>query len=144
MVHEMGFRLGHDLFVQPQAIIGKQRGSFDVVRTQRLVERVTNVWAFNVATLEPLEREIQSWNFLVSRLRQDGASLRIAGNRELALAPDTPVEVIYDPLRSQSDRQWRTDIFEAAIEAWEINHVTFRTLDEFLNSAREDDLVSVN
>lgn len=143
LVHELDFQLGRNLFVLPRATIGKQRGAFDVARREDAAQRLTNVWAFNVRTLEPLEREIQSWNFLVSRLRHDGAELQLNDSRTIAVASDVPVEVVYDPpntLSNAADRQWRTDIFEAALEAWSLNHVSVSTLDEFHARVREHEL----
>lgn len=142
LVHELNFTVGRDLFVQPRAAIGKQRGVFDIARGRVSGETLTNVWAFNVATLEPLEREVQSWNFLVSRLRQDGATLNVGADRQLVVPPNVPVEVVFDPPTS-SDDEWRTDIFEAALEAWSINNVAVNTLDDFVRRAEENNLATV-
>ncbi|MGO1316328.1 MAG: DUF3037 domain-containing protein, partial [Cellulomonadaceae bacterium] len=131
LVHEAGLTLGRDLFLQPRAQIGKQRGRFDLMRSDSPVNALTNVWAFNVATLDVLQRETQSWNYLVSRFRSDGATLLLGGSRAVTLPPDAPIAVVYDPPTSTREQQWRSDIFEGAQEAWQLNGITPCTLDEF-------------
>lgn len=126
-----------DLFVQPKARIGKQRGSFDLLRTDNETNALTNVWAFNVASLDVLEREIQSWNYLVTRFRDDGAELQLGSSRTATLPADAPIDVVYDPPTSDRDRGWRTDIFGAAQEAWRLNDVTPYTTQEFHKRALE-------
>lgn len=123
--------LGHELFVQPRVQIGKQRGGFDLMRSDGPGNALTNVWAFNVATLDVLEREIQSWNYLVSRLRSDGATLQLGNSRTATLPADAPIDVVYDAPTSDRDRQWRSDIFAAAQEAWQLSQITPYSLDEF-------------
>lgn len=131
LVFEGGLAIGHDLFVQPKVRIGKQRGSFDLLRSDSQTNSLTNVWAFNVASLEPLDREIQSWNYLVSRLRADGANLQLGSSRTATLPADAPIDVVYDPPTSDRERQWRSDIFEAAQEAWQLNNISAHSVDEF-------------
>lgn len=131
LLFEHDLTLGHELFVQPRAQIGKQRGSFDLMRSDEHGNALTNVWAFNVATLDVLEREIQSWNYLVSRFRSDGATLKLGKARTTILPPDAPIEVVYDAPTSERERQRRSDIFEAAQEAWQLNGIALRSLDEF-------------
>jgi hypothetical protein len=126
-----GLIAGYDLFIQPKVQISKLRGSFDLARTDGDPTGLTNVWAFNVASLDVLEREIQSWNYLVNRFRAEGATLQLAPSRSTVLGGDTPIDVVYDAPESQREAQWRSDIFEAAKEAWELNHVSARSLDEF-------------
>lgn len=147
LLYEGHLTEGVDLFVQPQARIGRQRGSFDLLRIDNGTNALTNVWAFNVASLDVLEREIQSWNYLVTRLRDVGAELQPRGSRTAALAPapsfsatlpaDAPIDVVYDPPTSDRDRDWRTDIFGAAREAWRLNDVTAYTTREFHKRALE-------
>jgi len=43
-----------------------------------------------------------------------------------------PIDVVYDPPTSQKETR-RSDIFEAALEAWELSGVSARTLDNFLD-----------
>jgi hypothetical protein len=87
---------------------------------------LTHVWAFNAADQDVLERGIQSWNYLVGRLRDDGAVLESGESARTALAPDSSIDVIYDPPNTG-----RSDIFEAALEAWDLNDVRARTLEAF-------------
>jgi hypothetical protein len=62
-----------------------------------------------------LERELQSWNFIVSRLRDEGASIS-QGGRSLAAAGDVAVAVAFqEPTRREARVD---DVFEAALEAW--------------------------
>lgn len=143
LVNELDFVVGRNLFMQPRAAISKQQGAFDALRVTSGSDVLTNVWAFNVATLETLETEIQSWNFLVSRLRQDGAALtRANGTQPSSVPSDVPIEVIYDAPSIDLETQWRSDIFEAALEAWAINGVVARTRDEFHEVAHSGDLVT--
>lgn len=128
--------VGRDLFVTPLARIGKQRGEFDFLRSAGAEKSLTNVWAFNVATLDVLEREIQSWNYLVDRLRRDGASLTldarstVKSQAALSLPSDAPIDVIYDPPARRAELR-RAEIFDAALEAWSLNGVKVRTVDDF-------------
>lgn len=131
LVFEGGLTLDHDLFVQPKVRIGKQRGTFDLLRSDNRANALTNVWAFNVASLDVLDREIQSSNYLVSRLRADGADLQLGTSPTVRLSADALIDVVYDPPTSDREWQWRSDIFEAAQEAWQLNHITPRTLDDF-------------
>ncbi|MBF4568523.1 DUF3037 domain-containing protein [Plantibacter sp. VKM Ac-2880] len=141
--HELGYRVGSDLFVQPRASIGKQRGAFDLLRTSLGGDRLTNVWAFNVATLENLERDIQSWNFLVSRLRSDGATVSRHDAAAIHVAADVPIEVAYDAPTSTREAAWRSDIFEAAREAWSLNDVAVLPFDDYLRNQHDSDLFTV-
>jgi len=131
LLFEGGLTLDHDLFVQPTVRIGKQRGSFDLMRSDSQANALTNVWGFNVASLDVLDREIQSWNYLVSRLRSDGADLQLSNSRTASLSADTPIDVVYDPPTSDREPQWRSEIFDAAQEAWQLNNITPRSLDQF-------------
>ncbi|WP_460945851.1 hypothetical protein [Okibacterium endophyticum] len=111
--------------------IGKQRGSFDLMRSDGPANALTNVWAFNAATLDVLEREIQSWSYLVSRFRSDGAALQLGKSRTMTLPADALIDVVYDAPTSDRDRQWRSNIFAVAQEAWQLGSITPHSLDEF-------------
>lgn len=143
LVTEMGYSVGIDLFEKPLATIGKQRGSFDLARFVPVDRVLTNVWAFNVSNLETLEREIQSWNFLVGLLRQDGASLRLSNGSIRIFDAATPIEVVCDPPKSTAEDAWRLDIHEAALEAWDRNNVSVQTLDEYRSDAQNNNLATV-
>lgn len=136
--YESDLTLGRDLFLGPTCQIGRQRGEFDFLRRASGDKSLTNVWAFNVATLDVLERDIQSWNYLVGRLRNDGARLNLGGSAKpvdtIEVAPNSPIDVVYDPPTSLRDGR-RTDIFEAALEAWAIADVSARSLTDFQSSA---------
>jgi hypothetical protein len=149
LVNELGFSVGIDLFAKPSARIGRQRGSFDFVysdepRVLGSGQRLSNVWAFNVMTLDALQTEIQSWNYLVSRLRADGANLESEG-ATFQVPSTAAVDVIIDaPSTDRGDSAWREDIFGAAVEAWQLNDVRVNTFDEFLADARTANLNTVN
>jgi hypothetical protein len=148
LVHELGFTVGTNLFPSPRARIGRQRGAFDFAydgdtRFSGPGRRLTNVWAFNVMTLDALQTEIQSWNYLVSRLRAEGATIESHGTG-FEVSRSTAVEVVIDaPNTTRGDSVWRNDIFEAATEAWALNDVRVNTLDGFLERAREANLNTV-
>lgn len=125
--------LGRDLFLNPKIQIGKQRGSFDFLTRGGPEDAVTNVWAFNLATLDVLERDVQSWNYLIGRFRNDGASVSLGSKiKSIQLPSDSPIDVVYDPPASGKETR-RGDIFEAAMEAWEIGEVKARSIDAFLS-----------
>jgi hypothetical protein len=132
LAHEAGYVVGRDLFSSPKFQVGRQRGEFDFVRYVGPDEVLTNVWAFNVATLDLLERDIQSWNYLVSRLRNNGAKLIVVpkSNSSVSLDAGSPIDVVYDP-PSQGSNGRRMEIFEAALEAWDLSDVSARTLGDF-------------
>ncbi|MFV0435676.1 MAG: DUF3037 domain-containing protein [Leucobacter sp.] len=128
---EFDLALGRDLFVQPKASIGKQRSTFDFMRRDHQTDGLLNVWAFNTADVELLEQQVQASNYFLTRLRDGGADMRLGAERTVTVDSDVPVNVIYDPPTSQREAQWRTDAFEAALEAWNLNDVAVRSLDDF-------------
>lgn len=132
--HELGLVLGRTLHVQPRARVGQQRGAFDLARDESSRTVLTNVWTFNAATLTDLERDNQSWNYLVSRFRADGGSVELSGTQRL-LAGSEPIEVVYDPPTVARDASWRHDVFDAAREGWQLNGVVAVELDEYLRRA---------
>lgn len=130
LVDELDLVPGKNLFSGPAFQVGKQRGEFDLLRFEGSTEALTNVWAFNVATLDVLERDIQSWNFLVGRFRDDGATVRLGTETVVELRSDSPIEVVYDPPAPGMESR-RADIYEAALEAWTLSGVTPWTWEEF-------------
>lgn len=130
LINGFGFRKGVNLFTQPRVEVGKQKGTFDLARFESGENHLMQAWAFNVVGLPELERDIQSWNYLVGRLRNSGARLDLQGNQGMALSNSVPVEVVYEePSSFENQRQ---DIFEAALEAWSMNEVNAVPLDHFL------------
>lgn len=128
---EFNLALGRDLFVQPRASIGKQRSTFDFMRRDHQRDGLMNVWAFNTANVELLEQQVQASNYFLTRLRDGGAEMSLGMARTVIVDSDVPVSVIYDPPTSQREAQWRTNAFEAALEAWSLNDVAVRSLDDF-------------
>ncbi len=119
---------GVDYYERPEVRLGQMHGDFDFVQVDEALPVVRNVWAFDVAGLDDLERGIQAWNYGVTRLRADGAVLR-AGQRTLDLPTDSVVTAIIDPPQHESRR--RTEIYEATLESWDREHVEVLTLQEF-------------
>lgn len=135
---ERDFTNGRDLFVHPTARVGRQRGSFDLGRDETQAVVLTNAWAFNVATLDDLERDAQSWNYLMTRFRADGAEVNFDGQTRF-LAGDEAVEVVYDPPTNERDASWRSDIYEAALEAWALNGIVATDYQSYLAQIRGSD-----
>lgn len=131
---ECSLIVGRDLFVQPKAVIGKQRSTFDFLRRDR-ADVLVNVWAFNIADVEGLESQVQASNYFITRLRNDGAEMQLGAERRVAVSAAIPVRVVYDPPTSSRDAQRRNDVFEAAREAWQLNRVAVHSLKEFRDEA---------
>jgi hypothetical protein len=109
--------LGESLLKRPQALVGKQRGRFDFAVVGDEVDQISHAFAFDVKDPEALEQELQSWNFIVSRLRDGGAILSARDGRRRALA-DVPVSVAFqEPPSNATPRT--LDVFDAALEAWQ-------------------------
>jgi hypothetical protein len=129
--HEFGMVVDRDLYMSPRVSIGRQRGLFDLAST-RLSTALTNVWAFNVASLDTLQRDIQSWNFIVSRLRDEGAELALGRRDAIEVGMDVSVRAIIDPPETASG--FRGDIYGAALEEWERSSIAVETLQSFHNT----------
>ena len=140
---ELEFSLGINLFMKPLATIGKQRGIFDIARFAAGEDFLTNVWAFDILDVALLEREIQSWNFLVGMLRQDGASLHLDNSSSRSFDSTTVIEVVYHASEPVSADRKRLDVLDAAMEAWNRNQVIVRTLDEYRAEAGNSNLATV-
>lgn len=125
------FVVGQDLFIEPRFTVGRQRGDFDLARTEKKALVLTNVWAFNVRTLPALERDLQSWSYLVGRLRDEGARLELPDAAPHAIRSDATIEVIYDAPNLRPDDPQRTDIFEAAKEAWARDGLASTSWDDY-------------
>ncbi|GAA0426496.1 DUF3037 domain-containing protein [Leifsonia naganoensis] len=126
--HEFGMVVDRDLFMSPRVSIGRQRGLFDLASTRQATS-LTNVWAFNVATLDTLQRDIQSWNFIVSRLRDEGARLSLGRRGEFEVGRDVSVQAIIDP--PETPIGLRGDIYGAALEEWGRSGIAVETLQDF-------------
>lgn len=127
---------GRDLFVQPHARVGRQRGVFDLGRDERADTVLTNTWAFNVATLDDLERDVQSWNYLVSRFRDEGGELSFDAQTR-SFQGDERIEVVYDPPTISRDATRRVEIFEAAREAWSLNGIMTAEYEAYVADLRQ-------
>lgn len=132
---------GTDFFVNPKAHIGKQRGTLDFLRRHTVSDSLLNVWAFNVAKVSVLEQQVQASNYFLMRMRNEGAVVELSPGRSSAVNSDAPMSVIIDPPVVEDERQYRLDVFEAALEAWELCDVTVVSLENFREMRSEEDLM---
>lgn len=116
-VRTASFEVGSSLIRRAPARIGRQQGRFDFAVVDRGVGQLSQAFAFDVRDAEALEQELQSWNFIVSRLREDGAQIG-SGAVSLAAAPDVPISVAYEEPAERADERHH-DVFAAALEAWD-------------------------
>jgi hypothetical protein len=125
---------GRDYFERPAVQLGQMRADFDFVQVNEQLPVIRNVWAFDVAGLDDLERSVQAWNYGITRLRDDGATM-LANDRSFELPGDSVITAIIDPPRHESQR--RMDIYRATLESWEREHVDVLTLDQFEERAAQ-------
>jgi hypothetical protein len=133
---------GQGLVPRPRARVGRQRGRFDFAVVADRVSQLSQVWSFDMKDTDRLEQEIQSWSFLVERLRNDGGKLSVKG--DYGLLPETidsevPISVVYlepsDPTPGE-----RTEVYLAAREAWEhlrVDAVPSNQLNQVAKDARD-------
>lgn len=113
--HTASLELGHSLLRSPRIRAGKQRGRFDFAVVDGRVDQLSQAFAFDVRDMDTLERELQSWNFVAGRVRQDGAAILLEAEPRL-VSRDVQIAVAYqEPVTSEARRR---DVFEAALEAW--------------------------
>ena len=118
--HSASLELGGSLLRSPKITAGKQRGRFDFAVVENGVGQLSQAFAFDVRDLDALEREIQSWNFVVSRVRASGAQI-VVGEQLQQVEGNVPIAVAYqEPERLDAHT---IDIFDAALEAWKANEV---------------------
>ncbi|MBS1905484.1 MAG: DUF3037 domain-containing protein [Actinobacteria bacterium] len=145
LVHDLGqlyertasLEVGTSLLRRPEALTGRQRGRFDFAVVDDDVDQLSQAFAFDVRNLDTLEQELQSWNFVVSRVRESGASIT-HGSIQHRAAAGVPVAVAFQEPSARDDRRW--DIFEAAREAWaalDVTAVPSTELDAIAREARE-------
>lgn len=108
--------LGESLLRRPRALVGKQRGRFDFAVIDDHVDQLSHAFAFDVKDTDSLEQELQSWNFVVTRLRDSGAVVS-SGAETRSAEPDVPVSVAFQEPPVNADPRTR-DVFDAALEAW--------------------------
>ncbi|MFB6489557.1 DUF3037 domain-containing protein [Xanthomonas perforans] len=109
---------------RPVAHAGRQRGRFDFAVLDGQVEQLSHVWSFDLKDIDKLEQEIQAWNYLVTRIRNDGGWLSPnAGSGHSELLPlnsmlpgEVPIVSLFQVPGDQTARS--LDAFEAAKEAW--------------------------
>jgi hypothetical protein len=140
LLFDLDLRPGQTLLDRPRVSIGLQSGRFDLGLQPGEHTKLANVWAFNVATLDDLERDIGSWNYIVGRLRQDGGALQ-RGRRSTDIATDVPIDVIVDAPQYEASNRSR-EIYAAAQEAWTLNHIHVHTLDGYLTEIQSGGVLS--
>ncbi|MBD8023462.1 DUF3037 domain-containing protein [Microbacterium gallinarum] len=132
------FEVGSTLIRRPPARVGRQRGRFDFAVVDGGVDQLSHAFAFDVRDTDALEQEMQSWNFIVSRLRQDGAAIG-AGTHPLSADSDVAIAVAFQEPAGRPDAR-RDDVFAAALEAWsalDVHAVPSSQLDVIAREARE-------
>lgn len=140
LVSDLDLQPGKTLLDRPRVSIGMQSGRFDLGLQPADHTQFANVWAFNVSTLDDVERDIGSWNYVVGRLRQDGGELR-HGRREAAVASDVAIDVIVDfPHRDSPQRGY--EILAAANEAWRLNDVNVHSLEDYISDIENGEVLS--
>jgi len=129
--------IGTSLRTQPLARIGKQSGRFDFAVVDDRVEQLSQVWSFDLQDIDRLEQDIQAWNYLVTRVRDEGASLS-DGLLEESIAPDVPIATVFQVSEEHMTGR-RLDVVGAAEEAWarlDVISVPSSRLDEVARQAR--------
>lgn len=91
-------------------------GSFDFVLGSQGAVHLAHAWSFTVQSIDDLQEQFQSWNWLVSRVREEGAVLGRTANSQVRISPDTPLLVVHD--QPKTDQQKAT--LEAAQESWSV------------------------
>ncbi|MFC0672579.1 DUF3037 domain-containing protein [Brachybacterium hainanense] len=91
-------------------------GSFDFALGTDGAMQLAQAWSFTVQSMDDLQQQFQSWNWLVSRVREAGAILGRGNDDVMSIAPETPLLVVQDlPKTDQQKEAW-----EAAQESWEV------------------------
>lgn len=113
-----GLALGSTLIRRPRTMTGRQRGQFDFAVVDHQVDQLSTAFAFDVRNVDLLEHELQSWNFIVSRLRADGAEIAetLSQTRQI-VDPEVVIAVAYQEPTYSADARHH-DVFGAALEAW--------------------------
>lgn len=125
------FETGRNLLRRPFATIGRQRGRFDFAVLSGDVGQLSQAFAFDVRDSDLLEQEIHSWNYIVSKLRNDGGVLTNGQSSAPSVPADVPISVVYQEPNSLDSRH--QDMFAAALEAWtdlEVRAVPSAELDQ--------------
>lgn len=108
---------GRNLFQGVRARVGRQSRRFDLAASHAHRTQLTQAFAFDVRNTSDLERDVQAWNYIVSRLRTEGASLELPGHN-VRVTDDTPIAVAYQAAPSPNAQQ--EDLLGAALEDWSL------------------------
>lgn len=129
---------GTSLLRRPLASIGRQRGRFDFAVVNDAVGQLSQVFAFDVRDTDALEQELHSWNYIVTRLRQDSGEVRGSSLVPIRVPSTVPISVVYQTPDEARDNR-RDDVFFAAMEAWaelDVRAVPSEQLDQVAREAR--------
>lgn len=131
--------MGESLLRRPHVQVGRQRGRFEFAVIDEHVDQLSHAFAFDVRDIDALEQELQSWHFVVSRLRSSGARLSSGTQLTLNASANVPIAVAFqDPAAGAQQRM--VDVFEAAREAWTslgVEAVPSQELDRIAIEARD-------
>lgn len=114
-------------------------GTFDFAIGTDGAIQLAQAWSFTVQSMEDLQHQFQSWNWLVSRIREDGAVLGRESDDMLSISPDTPLLVVHD--LPTTDRQ--KSVWEAAQESWELLGVNVQSTSHLARTAQAMERVLV-
>ena len=88
-------REGRDFLASPPIWLGHMSGDFDFIQTNERTPILRNVWAFDMAGIDTVERDIRAWNYGITRLRDDGATL-IQGSARTVIPGDAIITAVVD------------------------------------------------
>lgn len=108
-------------------------GSFDFVLGAGGSMQLAQAWSFTVQSTDDLQQQFQAWNWLVSRVREEGAVLGRGNGDVLRIARDTPLLVVHD--QPQTDQQKHT--LEAAQESWSVLDIDVQPTSHLARTAAE-------
>jgi hypothetical protein len=109
--------LGTSLRSQASAKVGRQSGRFDFAVVDGRVEQLSQVWSFDLRDIDRLEQDVRAWNYLVTRIRDEGAVLDENDDRA-AVGADVPIASVFQLSEERRDSR-REDVLGAAQEAWQ-------------------------
>lgn len=132
--------------------IGRSSDVFDFALVPRLggtllapkIVQVSQAWSFANEDIDNVSKSVNSWNFFVSRLRDEGAHAVVEGE-ERAISSGLPIWVITEPpTAAQIRRDARhEDAILAAREAWNLLGITeISAADSYRVSRQAQELIA--
>lgn len=112
-----GLNLGSRLQARPRASVGRQNGRFDFAVVNDHVNQLSHVWSFDLQDADSLEQDIHAWNYLVTRIRNDGGNLKAdKGSESWGIEDSVSIAAVFQQPRLTRSRN--LEVYEAAREAW--------------------------